>query len=749
MFVVRKHVSGLYVCVALALLLTSLLTGCSAHASNDNGLLVAAVGPLTGPAAPRGKDLQRAVEMAADEINAAGGINGRLIQVKTYDDGDQPARARELARQIANSPALAVLGQVASSAGVAAGEVYKEQNIPAITGAASEHRVTAGNDWFFRLFRDARGQGQFLADYARYRFGAREIAVIREKGTAGEEFATALRDRAKTQGIRVAADLEFEPALAKDAKAMDQLAAKLTKLPKSDIVVLGSQYAEAPSLLRALRDKLGLFTAMGYSSLATDGLPAALAEHERERHVAPGYYTDNFYVAAPQLGDVAEYEQSVYGTRYRARYRALPSPEAVRWYEAAQLIFTAMKTKNITGRDRQANRRRIRDWLAGLNDPYSAAKGIAGPIYFDKDHNAQRGISVGVFSDGRLISAPVQLVQVNNPDTIPGWDRLVSNGMVINAQDTKLIKTPVVYAGIGMNSLDNIDVRANTFAADFFLWFRYQDDLNLDTHEVEFPTVVSGATLGRELGRRSHGGFTTVSYHVKGVFRADYEFSRFPFDQQSLRIPIQFHNSNSYSMILAYADQPLRGPNDATGEPADAILASRLWRLKNQLFFRDVVAYRSSLGESTPAGQSTVEVNRINADATIKRDVLGFAVKNFLPLLTILVAVMVGYALAPDVINPRVSIGVTALLTTSVLYQKQASDLPTVTYITGMDYVFFAFFAFCVTFLLLTVFTYETNKAKKHKLTSMLTYAGAGITVLGLAAILLFVWNRYWSGSEV
>ena len=129
--------------------------------------------------------------------------------------------------------------------------------------------MTANNDWFFRLFRDAAGQGQFLADYARYRFGAREIAVIREKGTAGEEFAAALRDRAKREGIRIAADLEFSPAQAKDPAVLNQIAEKLAKLPKGDIVVLGTQYAETPAVLRALRDKLGPFTSMGYSSLAT------------------------------------------------------------------------------------------------------------------------------------------------------------------------------------------------------------------------------------------------------------------------------------------------------------------------------------------------------------------------------------------------------------------------------------------------------------------------------------------------
>jgi hypothetical protein len=116
------------------------------------------------------------------------------------------------------------------------------------------------------------------------------------------------------------------------------------------------------------------------------------------------------------------------------------------------------------------------------------------------------------------------------------------------------IKTPVVYAGIELNSLDNIDVRDDSFAADFFLWFRYQDDLNLDPQEVEFPTVVSGATLGKEVGRRSRQGFTTVTYHVKGVFRAEYEFSRFPFDEQTLKILIQFHNSQYSNRAVALMD---------------------------------------------------------------------------------------------------------------------------------------------------------------------------------------------------
>jgi branched-chain amino acid transport system substrate-binding protein len=247
--------------------LAILLAGCSGDGANTSGTItIAAVGPLTGAAAARGKDLIQAARMAVDEANAAGGVNQRRIQLITYDDGDVPSRAAELAGQIAASPALAVLGQAASSAGAAAGAIYKRQGIPAITGAASEARVTANNDWFFRLFRDAGGQGRFLADYARHRLGTREIAVIRETGTAGEEFAAALRDRAKGEGIRIAADLAITPAESKDAQALAAIAKKLGKLRSGEVVVLGTQYAETPAVLRALRDALGPFTSMGYSS---------------------------------------------------------------------------------------------------------------------------------------------------------------------------------------------------------------------------------------------------------------------------------------------------------------------------------------------------------------------------------------------------------------------------------------------------------------------------------------------------
>jgi hypothetical protein len=61
-----------------------------------------------------------------------------------------------------------------------------------------------------------------------------------------------------------------------------------------------------------------------------------------------------------------------------------------------------------------------------------------------------------------------------------------------------------------------------------------------------------------------------------------------------------------------------------------------------------------------------------------------------------------------------------------------------------MDYVFFAFFAFCVLFLSLSVVTYETHKLKNQRMTTLLNRGGAALTFLGLLTVLAFVWVRFW-----
>jgi hypothetical protein len=91
--------------------------------------------------------------------------------------------------------------------------------------------------------------------------------------------------------------------------------------------------------------------------------------------------------------DIARYSQTAFANRFRARYRTDPSPEAVRWYECAQLATQAIRATGVRGSDTRADRRPIRDRLAGRNSRETAATGVAGPVFFDADHNVQRDLN--------------------------------------------------------------------------------------------------------------------------------------------------------------------------------------------------------------------------------------------------------------------------------------------------------------------------------------------------------------------
>ena len=91
--------------LALATVLAILMAGCSSQVGGGNNpIAIAAVGPMTGSAAARGKDLAQAARMAADEANAAGGVNGHRIELAVYDDGDQTAASQPTGRANRGNP---------------------------------------------------------------------------------------------------------------------------------------------------------------------------------------------------------------------------------------------------------------------------------------------------------------------------------------------------------------------------------------------------------------------------------------------------------------------------------------------------------------------------------------------------------------------------------------------------------------------------------------------------------------------
>jgi hypothetical protein len=148
-------------------------------ATGSGDILVGEYGSLTGPQATFGQSTHNGIMMAADEINAAGGINGRKIKVLTEDDqSKQEEAANAVTKLISQNNVLAVLGEVASSSSIAAAPICQSNKVPMITPSSTNDTVTQKGDYIFRVCFTDSYQGSALGNYAAKGGGFKRAALL-------------------------------------------------------------------------------------------------------------------------------------------------------------------------------------------------------------------------------------------------------------------------------------------------------------------------------------------------------------------------------------------------------------------------------------------------------------------------------------------------------------------------------------------------------------------------------------------
>src|SRR5437762_11689250 len=141
--------------------------GGNAASAGGGDILVGEFGSLTGPQATFGQSTHNGIMMAMDEINAAGGINGRKIKVLTEDDqSKQDEAANAVQKLISQNNVVAMLGEVASSASIAAAPICQQNKIPMITPSSTNEEVTKKGDYIFRVCFTDNYQGENQAIFA-------------------------------------------------------------------------------------------------------------------------------------------------------------------------------------------------------------------------------------------------------------------------------------------------------------------------------------------------------------------------------------------------------------------------------------------------------------------------------------------------------------------------------------------------------------------------------------------------------
>ena len=212
---------------------------------------VGVAGPLTGPNAAFGAQLQKGAEQAAEDINAAGGINGEKIILSFGDDVSDPKQGVSVANKFVGDGVKLVVGHFNSGVSMPASEVYQENGILMVGPSATNPKVTERGMWnVFRTCGRDDQQGAVAGKYIKDNFAGKKVAVIHDKTTYGQGLADETKKAANALGIK---EVLYEGVNAGE-KDFSALVSKI-KAAGVDVIYWGGLHTEGGLIVRQARDQ--------------------------------------------------------------------------------------------------------------------------------------------------------------------------------------------------------------------------------------------------------------------------------------------------------------------------------------------------------------------------------------------------------------------------------------------------------------------------------------------------------------
>lgn len=334
--------------------------------------------PLSGGSAAGGTDMLNAAELAADEINAAGGVLDRTVEIVPGDDGCDPQTGTAAAQKLAVSGVVAIAGGYCSGAAIPETAVLDPKGIPYISAAATNPELTErGLGTVFRTIGRDDQQGPFAARFLAGPAGARKLAILHDNTTYAKGLAE--QTRAASERLNTGMDIVFFDAL---TQGESDYTSMLTKVKGSgaDTLYFTGHFAEAGLLLRQSKD-LGLDVRLTGGDATNDRTIIETAGSAAEGYVA---------TTAP----LPEFLPGTAGfvTAYSKRFGSPPGPYSVYEYDAVKVLADAITRAGSA--DPEAITEALRT---------TSYEGLTGPIAFDaKGDRVKTAYVTAVVKDGKF-----------------------------------------------------------------------------------------------------------------------------------------------------------------------------------------------------------------------------------------------------------------------------------------------------------------------------------------------------------
>src|SRR5688572_15039113 len=388
--------------ILVALILSvSLFSACVNNGAGGDKVRVGVFMSLTGSTANFGISSVNGIKMAADEINAAGGINGKQVELLVQDDRSDASEAATIVTKFVTQDQVhAILGEVASSRSIAAAPIAQNAKIPMLTPSSTNPEVTKKGDYIFRSCFIDPVQGAAIAQFAARTLNAKRGALMVDRKN---DYSTGLEKVINEVFTRLGGQI----VVTQSYQAADQdFNAQITSIKGAnpDVIFVPGYDGDVGLFAKQARDK-GITVPI----VGGDGWDAP-SLYQIGGAALNGSYFSNHY--SP---DDADPIVQKFVNDYKARYGSIPDALAATAYDAARIMFDAIK--RATSLDGAA----IRDALAATKD----FPGVTGKVTFNENRDAVK---------------PIVMIKIKDGGTYAVKERVTVDGAALRSEERRVGK---------------------------------------------------------------------------------------------------------------------------------------------------------------------------------------------------------------------------------------------------------------------------------------------------------------------
>ncbi|WP_288603374.1 ABC transporter substrate-binding protein [uncultured Treponema sp.] len=369
---------------------SAMMMAASCSGKKNDTIKIGGIAPLSGGVAVYGTECKNGIDLAIEEINSAGGINGQKIEFICEDDeGDSAKSVNAYKKLVTKDRVKVIIGSLPSGCTMAITNLAQAQKVVQIAPAATAVAITDAGNYVFRACYTDPFQGKIGGKFAYENLGTKKAAILYD---IGNDYSVGLTDNFTAEYTSMGGSIVSKESYSTGDKDFN---AQLTKIKAAnpEVIYLPDYYGTVALIAKQLRAQ-----GINVPIVGADGWDG-LTDNAGDE-VLNGYYS-NHYSENSSSAAVQTFVKS-----FKAKYNKAPNSFAALGYDCVYMLRDAMKASGST--DDSA---KIRDALEATNGDY-----VTGHIVFDANRNPVKSavmIKLVKADDGKLATAYEATVDIS------------------------------------------------------------------------------------------------------------------------------------------------------------------------------------------------------------------------------------------------------------------------------------------------------------------------------------------------